>query len=549
VPDAFARLRRAGAPAFRSGARSERRERLFACPDERHLARMLPVLEHWIRDGRELPALGDAEPEVVVLGFGEPVASGLLECLAPERRRRMGEDVVAREPGTERGVLSRRPEGRESPPRLVDRNIGAAHEPDVRVRVEERYLPFQALGQGYVVGIESRHVGGRGDRATRVQRSYHAIALTPEHADSGIARRPGRQDLRRPIRRAIVDDDQLELAQRLREDALERLLEKCSAVPYGEHYAHPGHWCGCHSRRRHECARYVRDASLGRASMVAQRQHVIQPGAPARRRAVTSLKHWLRILHVIAGAEFKLKYADSALGYVWSIAKPMALFSVLYVVFGRFMGLGKSNVHYPIYLLIGIILWTFFVDASSMTLTSLVSRGSLLRKLMFPRLILPISVALTAGITLMVNMIPLVVLIAWNRLIPQVQWLLLIPLFLELFIFTLGVSVILATLFVRFRDVGQLWELTTQLLFYASPIIIPVGFLPPWSQPIAFLSPFVQIMQDMRAVLVPNADVITATSRLSEVGGRLTPIGIAVATLAVGLYLFQRESPWFAERV
>jgi ABC-2 type transport system permease protein len=252
---------------------------------------------------------------------------------------------------------------------------------------------------------------------------------------------------------------------------------------------------------------------------------------------------------VIAGAEFKLKYADSALGYVWSVAKPMALFSVLYVVFGRFLGLGKNNTHYPIYLLIGIVFWTFFVDASSMTLTSLVARGSLLRKLTFPRLIVPVSVTLTAGITLAVNLIPLVILIAWNRLVPEPRWLLVIPLFLELFVFTLGVSLALATLFVRFRDVGQVWELTTQLLFYASPIIIPVGFLPPWSQPIEFLNPFVQIIQDMRAVLIPNADVITATSRLSDVGGRLAPIAIAFATLAGGLYLFNRESPWFAERV
>jgi ABC-2 type transport system permease protein len=119
----------------------------------------------------------------------------------------------------------------------------------------------------------------------------------------------------------------------------------------------------------------------------------------------------------------------------------------------------------------------------------------------------------------------------------------------ELFVFTFGVSLILATLFVRFRDVGQLWELTSQLLFYASPIIIPVGFLPPWSQPIAFLNPFVQIMQDMRAVLIPNQIVITAADRLTNVGGRLIPIGIAFATLLVGLYLFKRQSPWFAERV
>jgi ABC-2 type transport system permease protein len=283
--------------------------------------------------------------------------------------------------------------------------------------------------------------------------------------------------------------------------------------------------------------------------MIAHREHHIQPGMPARARLVDAAKHWGRILHVIAGAEFKLKYADSALGYVWSVAKPMALFSVLYVVFGRFLKLGDVSQHYPIYLLIGIVLWTFFVDATATTLPSLVARASLLRKLMFPRLIVPVSVNLTSMMTLAVNMIPLVILIAWNRLVPQVRWVLLIPLLLELFVFTLGVSLILATLFVRFRDIGQLWELTAQLLFYASPILIPVGFLPPWSQPIVFLNPFVQIMQDVRAVLIPGTQIITAETSLAAAGGRLIPIAISIAVLVLGLYLFQRESPWFAERV
>lgn len=282
--------------------------------------------------------------------------------------------------------------------------------------------------------------------------------------------------------------------------------------------------------------------------MAASDPHVAYPGASLGSDS-GSLAHQLRILRVIAGTEFKLKYTDSALGYVWSIAKPMALFSVLYVVFGRFFKLGVGFEDYPLYLLIGIVLWTFFVDASTTTLTSLVARGSLLRKLTFPRLIIPVSVTLTSAITFAVNLIPLAVFVAWNRLVPRVEWLLLVPLVAELFVFTLGVSLILATLFVRFRDIGQLWELTSQLLFYGSPIIIPVGFLPPWSQPIAFLNPFVQIMQDVRAVLMYDTEVVTATSRLPDVGGRLAPILIAFATLLVGLYLFKREAPWFAERV
>jgi ABC-2 type transport system permease protein len=262
-----------------------------------------------------------------------------------------------------------------------------------------------------------------------------------------------------------------------------------------------------------------------------------------------SLKHQLRVLRVIARIEFKLKYADSALGYVWSIAKPMALFSVLYIVFGRFFKLGAGFSHYPIYLLIGIVLWTFFIDATSLCVTSLVARGQLLRKLSFPSIVIPISAAMTAAITLGVNLVPIAIFMAWNRLTPRLEWFALVPLLIELFVFTVGLGLILATLFVRFRDVSQLWELIGQLAFYASPIIIPVGFLPSWFQPIAFLNPFVQIMQDMRAVLIYTQPVVTATSVLHTVGGRVAPMGVALATLIVGVLLFRRQAPWFAERV
>ena len=270
-------------------------------------------------------------------------------------------------------------------------------------------------------------------------------------------------------------------------------------------------------------------------------------GAARSRREV--LAHQLRVLRVIARVEFKLKYADSALGYFWSLAKPLALFSVLYVVFGRFFKLNAGLKHYPLYLLTGIVLWTFFIDATNLTLTSIVARGSLLRKLSFPRLVIPMSVTMTAGITFCVNLVVIAAFVAFNRLAPHVSWLLVIPLLVELYAFTLGVGLILATLFVRFRDVSQVWELLGQLLFYASPIIIPVNYLPPWFQPVAFLNPFVQIMQDVRAAVIYDMHVPTATSVLGGQSGHLIPIVIAFAVLAGGIVFFRREAPWFAERV
>ena len=269
---------------------------------------------------------------------------------------------------------------------------------------------------------------------------------------------------------------------------------------------------------------------------------------PARR---VRLAHYARVLRVIAGTEWKLKYADSVLGYAWSLLKPLALFGVLYVVFGRLFDITLGFNHYPLYLLIGLVLWFFFVDASGLAMTSVVAQGSLLRRLAFPRLLIPLSAMTTAALTFMVNLIAIGAFVAWRGIPPRVEWLLLVPLVAELYVFTLGFGIILATLFVRFRDVGQLWELLAQVLFYASPIIYPVGFLPPWAQPVAFLSPFVQVMQDFRVLILDPHEVNfeTVTQIYNSSAGRLLPIGVALATFAVGLALHRRESPHFAERV
>ena len=260
------------------------------------------------------------------------------------------------------------------------------------------------------------------------------------------------------------------------------------------------------------------------------------------------MRHRLTILVVIAQAEFKLKYAGSALGYLWSVLKPLALFTMMYLVFGRIFKLGEISQYYPLGLLIGIVLFTFFADATSMGMNSLVARESLLRKLIFPRVIIPTAATLTAAMTFAVNTLVVAGFVAWNQLVPQLDWLLIIPLLLELYVFVLGVALILSTLFVRFRDIGQIWELALQLFFYATPIIYPIGFLPPWARNIAFLNPFTQVLQGIRALIIYPEDVATATTALGAYG-RLIPIGIAFATFAIGIWLFKRQEPFFAERV
>lgn len=271
-----------------------------------------------------------------------------------------------------------------------------------------------------------------------------------------------------------------------------------------------------------------------------------QPAGP--RPIPEGLAYRARVLGVIAGSEFKQKYAGSALGYVWTLIKPLALFSVLYVVFGRFFKFTVGIDHYPLYLLIGLVLWYFFDDATSFAMPSVVSNASLLQKLAFPRLLVPASATVTVAITFAVSLVALAVFVAGNRITPRLEWLAIAPLLVELYVFVFAVSVLLATLYVRFRDTGQIWDLMAALLFWGSPIIYTVEFLPPWAKPIIFFNPFVQIMQDVRALIIGSEQVVTVTEQLGRYG-HAAPLGVLVFVLGLALVLFRHEEKSFAERV
>jgi ABC-2 type transport system permease protein len=261
------------------------------------------------------------------------------------------------------------------------------------------------------------------------------------------------------------------------------------------------------------------------------------------------LAHYLRILRVLAGKEFKLKYADSALGYVWSLVKPLSYFAVLWVVFGRFFKLGGVE-NYPLYLLVGIVLFTFFVDAVAVAIPSIVSRGEILRRIAFPRMIVPIAGTLTAAITFAVNSCAVAFFAVAVQLPPRVEWLWIPLLLVELYVFILGLALAFAALFVRFRDIGQVWELVAQLLLFASAVMFPVGYLPTWFQAISFANPFFQVMQDIRVALIGvNQPRETITAVYGTPYARLIPIAVALGVFAVGVAYFRREAPTLAERV
>jgi ABC-2 type transport system permease protein len=252
-----------------------------------------------------------------------------------------------------------------------------------------------------------------------------------------------------------------------------------------------------------------------------------------------------RIIGVLSRSEFKLKYAGSLLGYVWSLAKPLTYFTVLWVVFGSIF---KSSIdRFPLYLLIGIVLNTFLIDAVSAALPSIVTKGATIRRISFPALVIPVATSLAAAMTFLANCVVVAVFLAVGGVQPGWDWLLLIPLLLELYLFVTAIALIASTLYVRFRDVGQLWEVTAALLFFIAPIMYPITVLPLWAQRLVELNPFVQVLQDVRSILL-GSSTAAADGMTPAVDNRLLPIAIAAALVAGALLLYRREAPRFAER-
>lgn len=253
------------------------------------------------------------------------------------------------------------------------------------------------------------------------------------------------------------------------------------------------------------------------------------------------------LLAELVRTDFKLRYQGSVLGYTWSLLRPLLLFSILYIVFAKFLNLGEGIPNFPIYLLLGIVLWVFFADMTNQSLNSIVGRGSLVRKIRIPRWLIVISSSVSALINLGLNLIVVLIFIIFSKsdLLATSLWFPL--LLLQIYILGLGISLILATAFVKYRDISYIWEVVLQAGFYATPILYPLSRIPDITfQKILLLNPMAQAIQDARYAVVTHHSA-TITSVYGSAAVRLIPIFLCVALLIVGVLYFKKEAKNFAE--
>ena len=252
------------------------------------------------------------------------------------------------------------------------------------------------------------------------------------------------------------------------------------------------------------------------------------------------------ILREMVSTDFKLRYQGSVLGYIWSLMRPMFMFLVLYLVFVVFFKVGEEIPHFAVYLLLGIVMWTFFLEVTNNGLNSIVNRGELLRKISIPRYLLVVSVSISALINLALNLIVVFIFALFNGV--QFSWLLvLLPLvFIELYVFALAVAFILSALYVRFRDVSHIWEITTQAAFYATPIVYPLTKAPEEFRSLLMTTPLAQAIQDARYLFVTT----TTQTAWSVLGAYVfIPFFILLLVSLVAFFYFKSAQRTFAEEL
>lgn len=258
------------------------------------------------------------------------------------------------------------------------------------------------------------------------------------------------------------------------------------------------------------------------------------------------------LLRELVVTDFKLRYEGSVLGYLWSILKPLVMFSVLYVVFDVILRIGKGIDHFPVYLLLGVVLWSFFTEATNQGRSAIVSRGSLIRKINFPKYIIVISATVSALINLFINLTVVGVFVLINN-IPVGPLALLLPLLIvELYIFALAIAFFLSAANVKFRDIGHLWEILLQAAFYATPIIYPLNLVMEKSETVAYVlllvNPVAQIIQDARYVLVNQEQTLTVANTLG-LSYMMIPFAIILALSLFTVGFFKKKSKYFAEDI
>lgn len=257
------------------------------------------------------------------------------------------------------------------------------------------------------------------------------------------------------------------------------------------------------------------------------------------------------LLKELTKTDFKLRYQGSVLGYLWALLRPLMMFAILYIVFAKLLKIGNDIPHYPVYLLVGTTMWSFFTECTSQGIQAIIARGDLLRKISFPKYIVVVSATLTAVINMLINLGVIIIFALINGVTPSWSWLLVPLSLLEIYVLSLGLAFLLGAINVKYRDITSIWDVLVQAMFYAVPIIYPISMVANTSAlaaKVILLNPIAQAIQDIRYNLI-TTETITTWGYINSDWVKLLPIILTLVVLALAALYFRKKSKFFAEEV
>ena len=216
--------------------------------------------------------------------------------------------------------------------------------------------------------------------------------------------------------------------------------------------------------------------------------------------ALLSIRKYRFLIRQLVSRDFKTKYKRSVLGVLWSFLNPLLMMTVQYFVFSTIFKTDISN--YPVYLLIGIISFNFFSEASSMALMSILGNSTLITKVYMPKYIYPLTRVMSSVINLAISLVPLAMMIILTGVDLKKSAILSVYFLICLIVFSLGLGMVLSTAMVFFRDVQFLWGVFSMLWMYATPIFYPESILPDKFRFVLEINPLYYFLKSMRMCIL-----------------------------------------------
>lgn len=246
------------------------------------------------------------------------------------------------------------------------------------------------------------------------------------------------------------------------------------------------------------------------------------------------------LLFIFSWRDIKVRYKQTILGIAWAIFQPLATMAIFTIVFGRLAKIPSDGVPYPIFVYSGLLFWNYFSVALTNSSNCLVESEGLIKKVYFPRLILPISTTVTPLIDFFFAFLVLLVLMIYYHFIPSFLGIIMTPILLLICLLSAsGLGLFLASINVKFRDVRYILPFFIQILMYITPIIYPVSIIPQKYQWISSLNPISGVINFARSIFLNSGSQNWMILGISAV--------VSFIILILGMIYFKKTERFFAD--